>query len=335
MALDLVLLGNLLVDDIVCADGQAAMGEPGGAMLYASLAARLWGARVGLVSVVGSDYPAATIEALAERGVDLAGLRALGRPGVRTWLLYEPGGRRVIHHLGCATHLEASPALGDIPASFASARAFHLSPMPIARQLELAAGLAERAEPRRDAPAAHRSRTAGAGRPLVSLDPHEPMHGGNLEEWRPVLDRVDAFAPGTDELKLAGASEDPAAAIERVPAARLRFVVLKRGAAGGVLVDRVADQVYAWPARAPRVVDTTGAGDAFMGGFLAGWLAHGAVERSIEQGIVGASFALEAWGARGLMAGTRDAAERRLEDVRGVVQRTTRNAFMLGWNRHP
>lgn len=54
----LVLLGNLLVDDIVLADGRTLLGEPGGAVLHAALAASLWDARVGLVSVVGSDYPA-------------------------------------------------------------------------------------------------------------------------------------------------------------------------------------------------------------------------------------------------------------------------------------
>src|SRR5438552_7682656 len=142
MALDLVLLGNLLVDDIVLGDGVTRMGEAGGAMLYASLAARLWGARVGLVTIAGSDYPQAPLDALAERGIDLSGARPLGRPGVRTWLLHEPGGRRVLHHRGGPSHLEVSPALQDVPASYRGAPAFHLSPMPIERQRELAAGIA-------------------------------------------------------------------------------------------------------------------------------------------------------------------------------------------------
>ena len=42
---DVVLLGNLLVDDIVLRDGSTLMGEPGGAVLHAALAAALWGAR--------------------------------------------------------------------------------------------------------------------------------------------------------------------------------------------------------------------------------------------------------------------------------------------------
>jgi 23S rRNA (uracil1939-C5)-methyltransferase len=63
--------------------------------------------------------------------------------------------------------------------------------------------------------------------------------------------------------------------------------------------------------RAREVVDATGAGDAFAGGFLAGLVTHGDVGRSLEQGIVSASFAIEDWGGRGLMAATLAAAAER------------------------
>ena len=43
MTPDLVVLGNLLVDDLVFQDGRTRMGEPGGAVLYAALGAALWG----------------------------------------------------------------------------------------------------------------------------------------------------------------------------------------------------------------------------------------------------------------------------------------------------
>jgi len=39
---DLVVLGNLLVDDMVFPDGRTRMAEPGGATLYAALGASLW-----------------------------------------------------------------------------------------------------------------------------------------------------------------------------------------------------------------------------------------------------------------------------------------------------
>jgi sugar/nucleoside kinase (ribokinase family) len=84
---DLVVLGNLLVDDMVFPDGRTRMAEPGGATLYAALGASLWGLAAGVASVRGDDYPASALEALTARGVDLSGVRPLGRPGLHTWLL--------------------------------------------------------------------------------------------------------------------------------------------------------------------------------------------------------------------------------------------------------
>src|SRR5262249_19860103 len=67
----IVLLGNLLVDDVVLADGTARMGQPGGSLLYNALGATVWDSRPGLVSIVGDDYPARVLAALQQRGADL------------------------------------------------------------------------------------------------------------------------------------------------------------------------------------------------------------------------------------------------------------------------
>ena len=60
------------------------------------------------------------------------------------------------------------------------------------------------------------------------------------------------------------------------------------------------------------VIDVTGAGDAFAGGFLAGWLRDGDIARSIAQGVVSASLAIEDWGCRGLDRATPQQAQERL-----------------------
>jgi len=302
---DLVLLGNLLVDDIVMRDGRTLMGEAGGAMLYAALAARLWDVRVALVTIAGSDYPARALEALAARGVDLEGVRAFGRPGVRTWLLYEPRVRRVIHHLEAPSHLEVSPTLEDIPAAYAAARAFHLAPMPIERQRELAAGIAS------GTTGASAPGVAELAPPFVSVDPHEPLTDGSFPAWRSVLDHADAFFPGEDEMGLPP-HLDPRSLFGPGGAfPRLRFLALKRGAGGGTLLDRASGDARPWSAPRSPVVDATGAGDAFAGGFLAGWLTHADAGLAIQQGVVSASFAIEDWGSRGLMGATPEAARRR------------------------
>jgi sugar/nucleoside kinase (ribokinase family) len=299
MSPDLVIAGNLLVDDIVYPDGRTRMGEAGGAALYAALGASLWGVTVGVASVRGEDYPIAALDALAARGVDLAGVRALDGPGVRTWLLYEEGGRRVIHHLGSPFHSEVSPRPGDFPAHYLGARAVHLAPMPFEIQSELVGSLAARREM------------------AVSIDPHEPVLEENLPAWRAVLANVDALFVSEDELLLPGVEADPRGALRSLAGGRLRFVAFKRGRRGGFLYDAREHAFLEWPP-VPRLSgDPTGAGDAFAGGFLAAILRGRAAQDALDQAIVSASFALEDWGAHGLIAATREEADRRLREWLG------------------
>ena len=71
-----------------------------------------------------------------------------------------------------------------------------------------------------------------------------------------------------------------------------------------------------WAPRAAAVVDPTGAGDAFAAGFLAGWLGGESVETALSRGVVGASFAIEDWGATGLLRADRETAARRFQEWR-------------------
>jgi len=297
---DLVLLGNLLVDDVVFADGRTRMSQPGGAMLYAALAASLWGVRTGCVSLRGDDYPGAALDALRTRRIALDGVHPLKANGVRTWLLYEGAIRRVIHRLGCPTHEAVSPEPEHVPVAWRTARAFHLAPMPFATQAALVRAIRTWETPERPA--------------HVSLDPHLPVTAETLERHRTLLAEVDAFFPSDDELLLPDAAEDPAARLASLCAGRLRFIAWKRGAAGGTLYDARTKRVHAWPARAARVEDPTGAGDAFMAGFVSAQLERDDIEGALRRGLVSASFAIEAWGPDGLLAATPEAARSRLAD---------------------
>lgn len=293
MTPDLVLLGNLVVDDVVLEDGTTRMGEPGGAILYATLGASLWEARLAVVSPLGDDYPARALHALEHRGVDLSGLRPMGRAGLRSWLLYEPVARRIVHRLDSAGHAEASPTPEDAK-RHPAARAFHVAPTPLACQEPLV----ERLAGRRDA--------------LLSLDPHEPLTEATLARWKETLARTDVFFVSEEELWLDGAVADPVRALARLAGGRLRWALLKQGARGGAWLEYRTGCSGRWTARAERVTDSTGAGDAFAGGVLTGLLAGETLERAIERGVVSASFAVETWGAAGLVAaGPADAQHRR------------------------
>jgi sugar/nucleoside kinase (ribokinase family) len=290
----IVLVGNLLVDDVVLADGTTRMAQPGGALLYCALGATLWESRPGLVSVLGTDYPARVLEKLQQRGVDLDGVHSLGRSGVRTWLLYEGPARRLIHRLGCPTHEEVSPRPVLIPSAWNAARAFHLAPMPFAVQRTLLTALRNH---------------AGA---FVSIDPHQVVTEETLDEWREALADADAFFPGEDELLLEGAHSNPRRALPRLVNGRLRFVVFKRGVNGGILYDAHDERFYSWDARANNVVDQTGAGDAFGVALVLAHLEGLPIEACLQRAVVTASFAIEGWGPEALLVATRKDAEARL-----------------------
>lgn len=294
MTPDLVIVGNLLIDDIVMADGRTLMGEPGGAALYAALGASLWGASVGVLSIAGDDYPGAPFEALTARGVDLAGVRPSGAPSLRTWLLYERAGRRVVHQLGDATHAQVSPAPDNLPEAWRAPRFLHLAPMPFSIQSDWTRAVAARREV------------------FLSVDPYEIVREENLGAWRDVLTGVDALFLSEDDLALEGCSEDPIGALARLRTERTRWILYKQGARGGRVLERGAGAPSTWRALGENAVDSTGAGDAFAGGFLAGLALGDAREAAIERGLVAASFAIEAWGAAGLLAANPErAAERR------------------------
>ena len=291
---DLVVLGNLLVDDMVFPDGRTRMAEPGGATLYAALGASLWGLTAGVASVRGDDYPASALEALAARGVDLSGVRPLGAPGLRTWLLYEGTRRQVIHRLDRPSHAEVSPTAAAIPAAWRSARAFHLAPMPFDVQRGLVDDF---------------SRIEGA---FVGLDPYRLLTSDSLGDWRDVCSRVDALFLSEDEMEV-GSREDPRPALRSLAGGRLRLVLFKRGSRGGILYDAREDRFLEWAPRSAGVVDPTGAGDAFAAGFLAGWLRGEALEPALLRGVVTASFAIEDWGAAGMLRADSAAAAARLK----------------------
>ncbi len=290
---DLVLLGNLLVDDIVFPDGRTRMAQAGGAMLYASLAAARYGTRAGCVSLRGDDYPAAALEALRARGVLLDGVHDLHTNGVRTWLLYEGNIRRVIHRVGCPAHEAVSPNPEHVPESWRRARAFHLAPMPIATQRALVRAI--------------REWEASEHPTFISLDPHLAISAATLGEWRELLAGVDLFLPSDDEMQWPEAAADPGRAFSAALAGgRLRYVAWKRGARGGTFYDARAEKLQHWPPGSTKVVDPTGAGDAFAAGFVTAWLEGQPAEAALLRAVGSADRVIGAWGPEALLETTRN-----------------------------
>jgi sugar/nucleoside kinase (ribokinase family) len=193
-----------------------------------------------------------------------------------------------------------SPGFGDFPARFMGAKAVHVCPMPFEYQRALVDEF-------------RKTKIA------VTLDPHEPVREDNLEAWRAVIEHLQLFFVSHEEMRLDGAAADPRGSMQRLEGRyETQSYLLKRGDEGGLHYDAGESRFIEWQSRCTAAVDTTGAGDAFAGGVLAGWLKGEPWERAHQRGVVTASFAIESWGPAALIAATPADAERRLAEWYGA-----------------
>jgi ribokinase len=251
----LCTLGDLLLDVIVRleqplepgtdAAAQTRTGAGGQAANVAAWAAAL-GAEARFVGKRGDD-PAASLAAgeLARLGVTVFGPVVLGRNGVVVSIVGEEGERAMASDRGVAPTLSADELE---PAWFEGATHLHLSgyslmSSPIDAAATRAAGLVR----------------AGGGTVSVDLASRRVIVDFGPERLRRVLAQLGpelVFANEEERAELG-----PEAAVDAT-------WVLKRGAAGAA-VEREG-QKSEFPAVPAKVIDTTGAGDAFAAGYLVG-----------------------------------------------------------------
>jgi hypothetical protein len=94
---DVIVVGNLTVDDVVYPTGETTMASPGGNTIYAATGALIWGLSVGVVARVGAGFPVAALDRLRDAGLDTGGLRPIEGPTVRNWVICGPTRSRTAH----------------------------------------------------------------------------------------------------------------------------------------------------------------------------------------------------------------------------------------------
>ena len=118
-----------------------------------------------------------------------------------------------------------------------------------------------------------------------------------------------------------GRSRDLWEMAEAVAAYGCEMVIIKRGSQGQYVYQRSSGQRWSVPAYPARVVDLTGAGDAFCGGFLAGYRQHYQPLEAALCGNVAASFVIEGSGVYYALDSMPGLAQARLESLRSHVRR--------------
>jgi sugar/nucleoside kinase (ribokinase family) len=132
----------------------------------------------------------------------------------------------------------------------------------------------------------------------VSLDPASAgfLRELGVDRCLSLIEGVDVLLPSRDEACLLTGLPDASDAAAKL-SRHVPLVVVKQGAEGAVIAR--SGTVYARvPAVAATPRDTTGAGDAFTGGFLAALLAGAAPEEAAADGCRAGALAVERVGGR-------------------------------------
>lgn len=284
-----VVVGSINVDQVVTVERLPLPGEtligtsiallPGGKGANQAVAAARMGASVTMVGAVGRDPGGAAATVLLERaGVNLDNVRAVDGPtGLALITVASDGENTIVVIPGANSSV-------DKDAVEASA---HL--------ISGAAVVVLQGEIPRDGIAAA-SRLAG-GRVVLNLAPVIPIDAEVIALANPLIVNeheaalvVAQLSPGatvpTDDLRL----------VEWLRGWGVPSVVLTRGARGAICSDR--DGTHSVPSPTVTAIDTSGAGDAFVGA-LSGRLATGvtlfaAVQHAVQVG----AFAVQGRGTQ-------------------------------------
>ena len=97
-------------------------------------------------------------------------------------------------------------------------------------------------------------------------------------------------------------------------------IVIKRGGRGQYLYERSSNKKWEIPAYPSRLIDPTGAGDVFCGGFLAGFAAGYDPLQAAMQGNISASFSIEGSGVFYLLDSMPGLAQARLHSLSNLIR---------------
>ncbi len=327
-----VVAGRLTREYVLPPVGQPVLDAPGGSLLYAAAGLAVWEGQIGLLGRVGEDYPRPWLRELERRSLDCEGIKVLPQNlDVRSFMAYNESfelsrgnpvsqfARREMTFpkalLGYQPPTETqrdprkpevlAPIPVEIPADYLQARAVHLCPLDFVSHTNLIN--------------AFRSGTAGT----ITLDPSGGyMNRQFQKDLRVVISGLTAFLPSEEELRTLfwGETHDLWEMAAAIGQYGCEIVVVKRGGRGQLVYDVKGQHRWELPAYPSRPADPTGAGDAFCGGFLAGYKKTYEPLSAAMYGNVSASLKVEGSGAFYPLDVLSGLATARLEALKDLVR---------------
>lgn len=225
------------------------------------------GMQTGVMGKVGNDgFGRFVADTLRSGGAETSGLVEDSEPGTSaTMVIIDSSGERTfIHSPGANARLR----LDEIDfGRMTACRIFHCAGALVMGAFD--------GEPM--AECLRRARAAGV---MTSLDTVWNDASGWMKTLEPCLRQTDVFLPSLSEAQRLTGETAPEAVAEKLLAYGLQVVGLKMGEKGSYV--RTPDQELRVPAYEVATIDGTGAGDAYVAGFLCGLLQGWPLEMSVR-----------------------------------------------------
>ncbi len=296
----IMVVGSVGYDSITTPKGKRE-GILGGSANYFSMAASRY-APIRVVGVVGQDYQPEHRQWLEKMGVDLSGLQQVAGKTFSWEGRYE---KDMNDAITLATNLNVFESFRpQIPDVYQGSEVVFLANIDPVLQLQV---LEQAKNPK-----------------IIGADTMDYWIRSKKPDLLKVLERIDILLINEGELRLLTDSWNTIQAAKQVVQMGPKAVVVKRGEYGFVLY--YENQFFILPAfPVDEVVDPTGAGDTFAGGFL-GYLAKldrpwkmQDLKQACVHGCLLASFTVQDFGVDGIRRVTDGSFKERLETYENVV----------------
>jgi len=272
----LVTVGTVAFDDIETPRGRAEM-VIGGAATYISRSASFFVDNQGIVSVVGGDFPQDELQEMQSLGIDISGIEVKKDDKSFFW-----AGRYHDNMNKRDTLITDLNVLADfqpkLPESFRTADYLMLGNLTPDIQMDVLNQMTRRPK-------------------LVALDTMNFWMDVALESLLGVLKRIDVLTINDEEARQLSGEYSLVNAAAKIHELGPKYLIIKKGEHGALLFHE--GKVFSFPALPiAEVMDPTGAGDTFAGGFI-GYLAKTEdlsfdnMKRAIVYASVMASFCVE------------------------------------------
>jgi len=299
--MSLLVTGSIGIDTVKTPHG-VSENCLGGSAIYFSMAASFF-APVRFVGVVGADCPFDLAEIFSGRNVDLTGLEIRQQSKTFRWAgSYQANmDDRTTDHMELNVLAEAPP---KVPEQFRDSRFVFLANTAPALQIELLEQIEKPA--------------------FVAADTMNCWIQDHLSDLKNLLQRIDCLIINEDEARMLADEHNLIKAAHNILNMGTTLVIIKKGESGSLMCN--ADgEIFVLPAYpASEVIDPTGAGDSYAGGFM-GYLAQSGnidfktLKMAIAYGTVTASFTIADFSLNGLAGTNRDEIDRKLEKLRTVT----------------